>query len=74
MFDQQFVQSAYLRGAVVEDRLVAVLSNKGIMHLWGDPDNPLLRNERFLQLGINTIVFALTQESSITRRVMDAVR
>ena len=73
-FDPQFVQSGYLRGAVIDNRLVAVLSNKGIMHLWGDPSNPQLKSERFLQLGINTIIFALTQEGSITKRVMDAIR
>ena len=74
VLDSQFLQSGYLRGAVIEGRLVAVLSNKGIMHLWGDPDKPQLKSQRFLQLGINTIVFALTQEGSITKRVMDMAR
>ena len=33
-----------------------------------------LDNTRLLQFGINTIVFALTQEGSITNRVMESVR
>jgi len=73
-FDRQFVQSGYLRGAVVQGRLVAILSNKAIPWLWGVPDDPQLRSERFLQLGINTIIFALTQEGSITHRLMDSIQ
>ena len=69
--DQQFVQSGYLRGAVLGDRLAAILSNKAILNLWEEGST---KNERIIQLGINTIIFALTQEGSITKRVMDAVQ
>lgn len=64
----------YLEGITIEGRLVGVLSNKfyqdawGHQFLWKDRDP-----SRALQFGVNTVVFALTQEGSITHRVMDAV-
>jgi len=74
-FDPYFVQSGYLRGAAIDNRLVAILSNKGMMHYWGERGYQRgSKNERMIQFGINTIIFALTQEGSITRRVMDALR
>jgi hypothetical protein len=32
-----------------------------------------MRNERLIQFGINTIIFALTQEGSITHRLLDSI-
>ncbi len=64
----------YLEGIIIEGKLVGILSNKFYQDAWGhqflwvdkDPTRPL-------QFGINTIIFALTQEGSITHRVMDTV-
>ena len=54
--------------------IVLVICQKALVHIWGDPLNPQMREERMVQFGINTIIFALTQEGSITHRVMDEVR
>ena len=75
----------FLQGAHIDRRLTCVYSRKGYFHPWGDwgPDGPgarqgrgygLLEPTRQLQFGVNLIIFALTQEGSLTRRVMDAVR
>jgi len=64
----------YLEGITIEGRLVGILSNKFYQDAWGhqllwadkDPTRPL-------QFGVNTIIFALTQEGSITHRVMNTV-
>ena len=65
----------YLEGITIEGRLVGILSNKFYQDAWGhqflwkdkDPTRPL-------QFGVNLIVFALTQEGSITNRIMDSVK
>jgi len=43
---------------------------------WGDSRHAYsnLDNTRQLQFGVNVIIFALTQEGSITQQVMDMVR
>ena len=72
----------YLEGITLETKLVAIHSNKDYsdMWYWGSsyyyrlhPDEPYPDNRRALQFGVNTIIFALTQEGSITRRVMNTV-
>ena len=72
--DEEFVLSGRIQGICLNGRLLMIVSQKAFLHKWGDPDYPELRNERMIQFGINTIIFALTQEGSITRRVMDTVR
>ena len=68
----------YLEGLHAEHGLVAILSRKNYAHAWTfwgpgrgwsdwDPKRPL-------QFAVNTIVFALTQEGSITRRLMDSIQ
>ena len=69
----------YLIGVEVEGRLAAVISYQNLGIAWENipvyQDKKLyLDNTRLLQFGINTIVFALTQEGSITNRVMESVR
>ena len=68
----------YLIGVEVEGRLAAVISYQNLGIAWENipvyQDKKLyLDNTRLLQFGINTIVFALTQEGSITNRVMESV-
>ena len=75
----------FLRGVYINGRLVCIYSTKGYFVPWGDwgPDGAGTRQghnyahldpTRQLQFGANLIIFALTQEGSITNRVMDAVR
>jgi len=69
----------YLVGVEVDGRLAVVISYQNLGNSW---ENKAYRNDkadyldntRHLQFGINTIVFALTQEGSITNRVMEIVR
>jgi len=63
-----------LEGITVDGRLLLATCQKALIHLWGDPEYPQYRSERMIQFGVNTVIFALTQEGSITHRVVDAVR
>lgn len=69
----------HLDGVIVDGRLMAVLSEKGYYSPWSDwgthPGAAYkdMDPTRQLQFGVNVIVLSLTQEGSITRRVMDAV-
>jgi len=71
----------YSKGVQVDSRLVAFNTNQGYSGAWRDWNNPV-RTSSYVYLdptipfrfGINTIIFALTQEGSITRRAMDSVR
>ena len=76
-------QDRYLKGLVVDTRLAALYSSRGYGNVWGDWGRTLgsgyaayknLDPTRHIQFGVNTIIFALTQEGSITKRVMDTVR
>lgn len=69
----QGIRYSYLEGAFIGERLLGIVSGNWYVQRWGDPYYPEFKNQRSLQLGINTIIFALTQEGSITKRVMDAV-
>ena len=60
-------QVLYLEGISVQDRLVAIYSDKGYGLKWKDTDN----NEPQLKMGVNMVVFALTQEGSIAQQKMD---
>ncbi|MFC1650117.1 DUF4159 domain-containing protein, partial [Candidatus Latescibacterota bacterium] len=57
----------YLEGIWLEDRLVAIYSDKGYAQKWKDTYN----NEPQLRMGVNMVVFALTQEGSIAQQKMD---
>jgi len=68
----------YLEGIVLDGRLVALVCRKWFTNPWGDWAQPsgywgITDPERVLQFGVNLIVFALTQEGSITRQVMKYV-
>jgi len=71
----------YLEGLAVKGRLVALLSSKtyvAVWTFWGTSTLPSSEGgmdaKRQLQFGVNTIIFALTQEGSITHRLMDSIR
>ncbi|HJP30579.1 MAG: DUF4159 domain-containing protein [Candidatus Latescibacteria bacterium] len=57
----------YLIGVRVDGRLLAVISYQGLQHVLGG--NSQTDVTRHLQFGINTIIFALTQEGGLTKRV-----
>jgi len=57
----------YLEGVWLADRLVAVYSDKGYGAKWVLTSN----NEPQLRMGVNMVVFALTQEGSIAQQKMD---
>jgi len=60
-------QVLYLEGIWLKDRLVAIYSDKGYANKWADNTN----NEPQLKMGVNMVVFALTQEGSIAQQKMD---
>jgi hypothetical protein len=65
----------WLEGVFMDGRLLAIMSNKAYQDIWGG--NPACRGvdrTRSYQMGVNIIIFALTQEGSITNRLMDSVR
>jgi len=71
----------YLEGLKVDNHLVAILSRKGYYSCWCEWGPHAVRSgwrdldpTRQFQFGVNLIVFALTQEGSITSRVLDSVR
>ena len=56
----------YLEGIWIEDRLAVVYSNKGYGCKWKDFEN----NEPQLRMGVNMVVYALTQEGGISQKFM----
>ena len=60
-------QVLYLEGIWIDDRLVAVYSDKGYAAKWAENSN----NEPQLKMGVNMVVFALTQDGSIAQQRMD---
>ena len=62
-----YKQVLYLEGIFIDDRLVAIYSDKGYAKKWADTSN----NEPQLKMGVNMVVFALTQEGSIAQQKMD---
>jgi len=75
----EFKWKDHLKGVVVNRRLVAILSEKGYYSPWADwglhagAAYKSLDPTRQLQFGVNLIIFALTQEGSITQQVMSHV-
>ena len=76
--------SDYLEGIEADGHLSVILSRKAFYSPWKDwgktpwgSKGPSYRDwdpERQLQFAVNLIVFALTQEGSITHRLMESVR
>ena len=71
----------YMHGVTINGRLLLILCYKHYVFTWGDWGRKIeltrnvwdRDNTRQIQFGINTIVFALIQEGSITHRLMDAI-
>jgi len=67
-----------LDGVEIDGRLILIMSNQAFSNAWGDWNIRKgymgLNPTRSLQFGVNTIIFALTQEGSITKRAMRTVR
>jgi hypothetical protein len=67
----------WLEGVFMGGRLIAIMSNKAYQDIWSmrtDYQQFVAPQTRSFQMGINIIIFALTQEGSITKRVMDTVQ
>ena len=72
----------YLIGVTVGDRLVGLISSEDFTTIWtcwgtgaGDyRPYDKLNPTRHYQFGVNIVIFALTQEGSITRQVMDGIQ
>ena len=62
----------FVEGVVVDGRLILVYSNKNIEEIidWAQG----VDSSRQFQFVVNMVIFALTQEGSITNQVMDSVR
>jgi hypothetical protein len=60
-------QVLYLEGIWIDDRLVAIYSDKGYAIKWEQTTD----NEPQLKMGVNMVVYALTQEGSIAQQKMD---
>jgi hypothetical protein len=63
----------YLRGLEIDGHLAILLSGKMYVVSWYASD-PHFDATRGRQFAVNTIIFALTQEGSITRRLMDSIQ
>jgi len=57
----------FLEGIWIDDRLVAIYSDKGYAKKWELTSN----NEPQLRMGVNMVVYALTQEGSVAQQKMD---
>jgi hypothetical protein len=68
----------FLEAVIVDGRAVSIVCEKWYAQPWGEwgPGRawPAQDNRRQLQFGVNVVVFALTQEGSITNQVMDSVQ
>jgi hypothetical protein len=73
-YDTEMVLSGNLEGINVGGRLLVAVSQKVFQYYWDDPGHPELRSERMIQFGVNTIIFALTQEGSVTHRLLDGIQ
>lgn len=60
-------QVLYLEGIWLDNRLVAIYSDKGYGLKWKDMTN----NDPQLRMGVNMVVFALTQAGGIAQQKMD---
>jgi len=75
-----FQDVPFLEGVTIDHRLLAIISQMYYAHVWGfwgsggRGTGSAMDPGRNLQFGVNIIVFALTQEGSITHRLMDAIQ
>ena len=69
----EYIESGLI-GATIDDRLVGTFDHKTLIEAWSGRPGQEAPQQRALQFGVNTIIFALTQEGSITHRVMEEVQ
>jgi hypothetical protein len=64
-----------LEGVHIGGRLVAIFSGNDYEDIWAGPGTQFghMNPQRQYQFGVNLVVYALTQEGSITHQVMNAV-
>jgi len=69
---------SYLESIPIDGRVASILSNKTYTQAWswwGTSKSSLAGTPtRQLQFGVNLVIFALTQEGSITHRLMETLR
>ena len=58
---------SFLEGVFLDDRLVAIYSEKA----YGDEWNKIVVTEAFQRIGVNIVVFALTQYGGTAYKVID---
>ncbi|MDP2982715.1 MAG: DUF4159 domain-containing protein [Candidatus Latescibacter sp.] len=59
----------FLEGVLLDDRLAAVYSDKGYSQKWSSLN--FIENQPQLKMGVNAVVYALTQEGGITQHIME---
>ena len=80
-----YILDAQIKGVVLDGRVAAFISEKWYTYAWGAygikpsarwTSRPYEKIDatRVLQFGVNVVVFALTQEGSITHRLMESLR
>jgi len=65
-----------LEGILIGDRLLVIMDYRSMMYWWdaGPQREHGMDGTRPMQFGVNVIVFALTQEGSITHRLMESMQ
>ena len=63
-----------LEGIFIDGRMVGLMSNKDYTEHWLGTASDMQDNARQMQFTVNTIIFALTREGSITRQLMVGLR
>ena len=63
-----------MEGIFIDGRMVGLMSNKDYTEHWLGTAADMQDNARQMQFTVNTIIFALTQEGSITTQLMEGLR
>jgi hypothetical protein len=63
-----------MEGVHIDGRMVGLMSNKDYTEHWLGTAADVRQNTRQMQFTVNTIIFALTQEGSITHQLMAGMR
>ena len=64
----------YLEGVIIAGRMLGIMTRKNYSAAWATwAQHFKIDDTKQLQFGVNVIIFALTQEGSITNRVMDII-
>ena len=66
--------SSYLEGLFLDGRLVAIRSDIGFAGSWQSGIYGQVGNEAYLKMGVNIVIYALTQPGSIAQQQIDFYR